>query len=107
MDNITLQDPKTPLPNWKNGPVSVVHFVRRTLQPVVLTCAHSHPQFGNDVFIYSFFNFILFFKNEKLRFINDFLQQYIFNNQSKSVLCVPILLKKQLKVKLIIYNVVK
>lgn len=78
---ITLMDPKIPLVKWKNGPHSLVNYVRRMLKPVVLRCAHNDPQFGLD--------------------------DYIANQQVKSVLCMPILLKNTLKVYLLFHGRLK
>lgn len=69
---ISLLQPRIPLAQWKNGPKSIVHYVCRMLQPVVLNCAHDNNQFWTD--------------------------EYIAANRVKSVICMPILLKKSLKV---------
>lgn len=67
--------PKIELSKWKNGPQSIVYYVKRMLKSVVLKCAHDDPQFGLD--------------------------DYIADKQVKSVLCLPILLKNTLKVNII------
>lgn len=69
---ISLLQPKIPLAQWKNGPKSIVNYVCRMLQPVVLNCAHDNNQFWTD--------------------------EYVAANHVKSVICMPILLKKTLKV---------
>ena len=68
----TLLQPRLPLAEWKNGPLTIINYVRRTLQPVVLNCASDDAQFGTD--------------------------EYIVAKKAKSVVCMPILLKNVLKV---------
>ena len=69
---ITLLKPRICLAEWKNGPSGVINYVRRTLQPLVLTCASDDAQFGED--------------------------EYIVLKKAKSIVCMPILLKNTLKV---------
>ena len=72
MNCITLLQPRVALAEWKNGPLTVINYVRRTLQPIVLQCASEDLQFGED--------------------------EYIVSKKAKSVVCMPILLKNTLKV---------
>ena len=72
LDCTTILRPRLPLAEWKNGPLTVVNYVRRTLQPVVLQCASEDAQFGKD--------------------------DYIVARKAKSIVCMPILLKNVLKV---------
>lgn len=60
-----------PIDEWQNGPQSVVNYVCRTVQPLLLACAFKDSRFGADA--------------------------YISNIQVKSVLCMPIVLKNALK----------
>jgi hypothetical protein len=72
LNGITLLQPRIPLAEWKNGPLTIVNYVRRTLLPIVLKCASEDVQFGAD--------------------------DYIVKQNAKSVVCMPILLKNTLKV---------
>jgi hypothetical protein len=63
---------RTPLEEWVNGPLSIVRFVRRITQPVILPCTYNDAQFGSD--------------------------PYIMENNVTSIMCIPILLKNILKV---------
>lgn len=39
-----------PFEEW-DGPQSLVNFAKRTLKPVLLSCAKDDPQFGDDLYL--------------------------------------------------------
>lgn len=65
----TLQ--RLPLSQWENGARSVIEYVKRTQQPVLVGDAYHDPQFSQDPFINA--------------------------HHTKSVLCIPLIRQKQLK----------
>jgi hypothetical protein len=72
LNGISLLQPRIPLGEWKNGPHTIINYVRRTFLPVVLKCASEDAQFGAD--------------------------EYIVEKNAKSIICMPILLKNIIKV---------
>lgn len=72
----TLQ--KTSLTDWANGAQTVVQYAKRLRQPVVVDNATAHEQFKTD--------------------------SYIVRTQAKSILCIPILKRNELKALLYLEN---
>eukprot|EP00026_Physarum_polycephalum_P000093 Phypoly_transcript_00093.p1 GENE.Phypoly_transcript_00093~~Phypoly_transcript_00093.p1 ORF type:complete len:2228 (+),score=422.82 Phypoly_transcript_00093:105-6788(+) len=69
-ESIVVYEDGRPFEDWV-GPHTVVNFSRRTLKPILIPCANEDYQFGNDA--------------------------YIVKNRVKSVLCMPIMVKNNLK----------
>ncbi|ACE06495.1 hypothetical protein Aasi_1160 [Candidatus Amoebophilus asiaticus 5a2] len=72
----TLQ--KIPLADWANGAHTVIQYVKRMQQPIVVDHATTHEQFKTDL--------------------------YINRTQAKSILCVPLLKHKELQAILYVEN---